>query len=368
MKPTMAPAGILALFICCACHLRADEVKVGVMAPLSGVRADCGAYVKNGLELALEDLQARTDRKYHISTLIEDSRYEAKTAVSAYLKLSRVDGVRFFIGPASSTEVLSVAPLSERDRAILMLYGSQSDEVSSAGKLIFRLIHNAAQDAPFFAPVVAQHMRGDTLHFLTAVMAFTEPYLKLFKQEIIRCGKRQGLTEEYQYGSGDYRVQLMRLKDAGATDIMILALPADAGRILKQARELGLKAQWYNIGVESPELIQAAGGAAEGLLYPYSYDADGDSPAVRSFSSRYLARFGALPDTQAANAYDALMLLNSCFEKAGLEVAAVSACLYSIRGYQGVGGTFSINSDGDAVKQMMVKTVHQGRFVRYPLN
>lgn len=344
--------------------LRAEEVRIGAIVPLSGVRADAGQYVKSGLELALQDLGTRKDNKHKISLLTEDSHYEAKTAVTAYVKLSKVDGVRFIIGPASSGEVLSVAPLSERDRVILLLYGSQSDEVSSAGKLIFRLIHNAAQDAPFFAPVVARQLRGNKLHFLMTVTSFTEPYMRLFKREIERAGAETGLVQEYMQGSGDYRVQLLKLKAAGATDIMILAIPADTGRILKEAQEVGLKAQWYNIGVETSEMIKIAGNAAEGLLYPYSYDPESDVPEVRTFAQNYHARFGSEPDTQAANAYDALMLLSHCFEKVGTSTAAVKECLYATRDYHGASGIFSINSAGDVEKQMMVKTVRGGRFVR----
>ncbi|TSC57067.1 MAG: branched-chain amino acid transport system substrate-binding protein [Parcubacteria group bacterium Greene0416_79] len=133
---------------------------------------------------------------------------------------------------------------------------------------------------------------------------------------------------------------------------------------MKQARELGINAQFYNIGVEGPDLLQLAGSAAEGLLYPYSYDS-GKSERTRRFYDAYAARFNDEPDTVAANVYDAAFLIADCIEKVGNEVEDVKQCLYETDNFNGASGIFSIDENGDAVKGIFFKTVKNGRFVRY---
>ena len=132
---------------------------------------------------------------------------------------------------------------------------------------------------------------------------------------------------------------------------------------MKQASDLGVKAQFYNIGVEGPELLQLAGSAAEGLLYPYSYDSAGDSERTQYFYDAYTARFAREPDTVAANVYDAAFLIADCAEKVGDKVEEVKQCLYETDGFNGASGVFSIDANGDAVKTIFFKTVKDGKIV-----
>jgi branched-chain amino acid transport system substrate-binding protein len=105
--------------------------------------------------------------------------------------------------------------------------------------------------------------------------------------------------------------------------------------------------------------------AAENLLYPYSYDQDSGEPRERGFCGTYQKRFGRMPDPSAANSYDAASLPAGCLEEAGDRPAEVKACLYRVRDCRGASGVFSINADGDAIKELLIKTVHGGVFVRY---
>ena len=343
----------------------ADEISIGVISPLTGVRADAGAYSVNGLKIALDELNDTPGLKHSIRLIAEDSRYDPKTAVSAFMKLTEMDKVRVIFGPYGSGEVAAVAPLSEKAGVILILPGAQSPEISGAGKLIFRLIHNAAQEAPFFADFTAGHMQGDTLQVIAAQLPVTGAYFAVFRPRLEKLGRKFGEIEEFEVQNTDFRPQLLKIKQRRPTDIYAFGAPVNVGQILSQARQLGIRARWFGLGVEGPEIVRQAGPAAEGLLYPYSYDSADESAAIREFLLKYRSRFGEDPDAIAANSYDGLKLLSGCFEAAGTEVAAVAACLYRTRDYPGAGGVFSINSEGDAERRLIVKTVRHGRFVRY---
>lgn len=343
----------------------AETIRIGVIAPLTGVRADAGEFTRNALAIAEEEINADTARKFRVQFLFEDSKYEPAPAVSALHKLIDVDGIRYIIGPHGSSEVLAAAPVAEQAKVILIAPASQTSEVSQAGDYIFRLIHNSAQEAPVSASFAAQKMKSDTLHFLALNTAITDAYLKDFTPTFEKAGKKIGLVEKFDSKAGDFKTELAKIKSKNPTDVFLIATPKHAGLILKQASELGVKAQFYNIGVEGPDIIQIAGSAAEGLLYPYSYDSTGKDARVAHFYTKYAARFKREPDTIAVNVYDAAFLLTDCMERMGNDVEKVKHCLYDTRDYRGASGAFSIDANGDAVKSIFFKTIRNGEFIRF---
>lgn len=341
-----------------------ESIKIGVLAPLSGVRADAGEFTKNGLTLAEEEINNNPDLRYKLEFLYEDTKYEAPVAVTGLQKLLTVDGAHYIIGPYGSSEVMATGPVAEQTKAIMMVIGAQSEEVSQLGDYIFRIIHNSAQEAPIFAEFVAKKMFGDTLNFLAINSAITDPYLKSFTPTFEAAGKKIGLVEKFDQKTTDFRTELTKIKAQKPSDIFLIASPKMVGLILQQADELGIKAQFYNIGVEGPDIVAVAGSLAEGLLYPYSYDNHGSEPRVQEFYSAYTARFGGEPDTLAANSYDAAYLISNCVEQYGDDVELVKTCLYATKDFAGASGTFSVDQNGDAVKNIFIKTIKDGKFVR----
>lgn len=340
------------------------EVKIGLLMPLTGPRADGGEFARNALIIATEEIGAGKNRKFKLAPIYEDSQYDPKVAVSGLTKLINLDGVNFVIGPHGSSEVLAAAPVAEQNKILMLVPAAQSDEISDAGDYIFRVIHNSAQEAPMSAAFVAKNMKGDSLPFLALNTAITDSYLKNFTPTFEAAGKKIGVVERFSSTAGDFRTELLKIKAAQPLEIFLIATPKHAGLILKQADELGLKAQFYNIGVEGPELITVAGPLADGLIYPYSYDVDNDEPRVKAFASAYQARFGGAPDTVAANVYDSAYLLSDCFERVGVKVEVVKLCLYGTSNFTGASGTFSIDERGDAIKNIFFKTIKNGQFVR----
>ena len=342
-----------------------ETIKIGVIAPLTGVRADAGEFTQNALAIAEEEINTDPARRFKVQFLFEDSRYEPAPAVSALRKLIDVDRVRYVIGPHGSSEVLAAAPVAEQAKIVLIAPASQTSEVSQAGDYIFRIIHNSAQEAPVSAVFVAEKMKSDTIHFLALNTAITDAYLKDFTPPFEAAGKKIGLVEKFDSKAGDFKTELVKIKAKNPSGIFLIATPKHAGLILKQASELGIKAQFYNIGVEGPELIQLAGSAAEGPLYPYSYDSAGNNERTKRFYGAYTARFAREPDTVAANVYDAAFLIADCIEKVGDEVEDVKQCFYETDNFNGASGVFGIDDNGDAVKTIFFKTVKDGKFVRY---
>ncbi len=351
LLPTIAPA-------------RADTIKIGVIAAFSGPRAEGGAYTRNALSLAKQKIDADSSRKHKLDFFFEDSRYTPMLAVTAYHKLKNVDQVGYIIGAQGSSETLAIAPLAERAKTLVIAPGAQSDEVSQAGDYIFRLMHNTAQEGPFFASFVAERMKDDTLHLIMLDNAGGRSYLKSFIPALEHTGRKVGNVEIFSPEDTDMKAQLIRIKSKNPTDILAGGTPINEAIILKQATQLGMKVQFFGIGIEGPELLNVPEHITDGLIYAYSYDAEGNDPNVKSFTETYKQAYRESPDAIAANSYDAAMLLSDCFEKYGDQVDLVKKCLYDVKDYHGASGVFSIDENGDAIKKLFVKTIKNGKFER----
>jgi branched-chain amino acid transport system substrate-binding protein len=339
-----------------------QTIKVGVMAALTGVRADAGAYTMNALRMAEADLAAKPST-FRLRLIVEDTQYSPRVAVSAVQKLLDRDGVSFIIGSLNSSEVLAIAPVVEQARVLFVTPSAQSEKITNAGDYIFRLIHNTAQDTPAFTRYIASQLGNAKLDFLMMQTDAARASVLEAKAVLAVLHKGIGNVEEFDPDATDFRAVLLRLKAHGCTHLYVGAAPKLTALIVNQAADLRFKPQFYGYAIEGPDLLTIGGKNAEGLLYPYSLDQQSTLPTVRSFVTRYRQRWGIEPDVIAANSYDALMLLHSCVEGFGAEVEKVKQCFYATKNYAGAGGVFSINEKGDAVRQLYLKTVRNGAFV-----
>jgi branched-chain amino acid transport system substrate-binding protein len=342
-------------------------IKIGAVMPLSGSRADAGEQGRQGLMIAKEEINKDSSRAYKIELLFEDSKYEPQAAVAGLKKLIDVDSVKYVIGAYGSSETLAIAPIAEQQRVILITPASQSDAITKAGDYIFRLMHNTAQEAPFIGPFITDRMKSNELHFIGIKTEVTPSYIKNITPVLERANKKVGLIEEFDTKASDFRTQLIKIKSKNPTDIFIIAQPAQVGLILKQANDLDMykNVQYYSLGTEGSEIVTVGGKLVDGLIYTFSYDAFGSEKQVVDFHQKFLKIYNREPDGTAANAYDALYLLSDCFEKVGNEVDNVKSCLYETKNRVGASGIFSIDENGDAQKNLIIKTIRDGKFVKY---
>ncbi len=131
---TLRPALIGSLVLYCslaAQYCVAENVRIGVITPLTGSGAFWGENFRKGIELALGDLREKGDRTFEV--IFEDEQCDPKTAVTAYQKLTATDHVKYFLGP-----VCSSATLVERAKTPLITCAESAD-IPNAGGYLFRL-------------------------------------------------------------------------------------------------------------------------------------------------------------------------------------------------------------------------------------
>ena len=127
---------------------KAETIKIGHIAPLTGDAAIYGEWETQGIDLAVAEINAKGGINGNQLTVIhEDDQLDPTSATNALNKLITVDKVPAVIGETSSTGTLALAPIAERNKVVLLSDGAASIKVSGSGEYIFRIYPSNALEA-----------------------------------------------------------------------------------------------------------------------------------------------------------------------------------------------------------------------------
>jgi branched-chain amino acid transport system substrate-binding protein len=194
----------------------------------------------------------------------------------------------------------------------------------------------------------------------------------IFKKTLETKGGKVTLNEGYLDKATDFRAVLTKIAGLKPDAIYVAGYFADTARILKQARELGIKSQFLGTtAIEDPEFIKLAGNTADGTIYPLATGFDPTTiktPQVESFVSTFKQKYGTDPGWVEAHSYDAFMLAYQAASSTKGEVTGTSIQSYldSSKGYEGVTGKIVFDSNGDVLKPVVFKTIQKGKFIALP--
>lgn len=188
-----------------------------------------------------------------------------------------------------------------------------------------------------------------------------------FLKEFPKLGGQVVAVESGDETALDFRTQLAKLKKSGAEALFMPTYSKQGGRVVQQAREIGIKLQLFGCDPwDVPEFSEAAGSAAEGVLFTVFDQYAG--PEYKAMAAEYQKRYGKAPDFIAASGYDCMLVLGEAMKQLtanGKEITG-SNIRDTLRQIKVIGATGlnQFDGHGDTVgKQFTTKTVLNGRVV-----
>ncbi len=163
----------------------------------------------------------------------------------------------------------------------------------------------------------------------------------------------------------EFRVALTKWQDFEFDALFVAGTVPVAARFIAEARNMDVTVPVLGgDGLDSPELFQVAGKAAEGTVVASVFATDIPSQNVQQFNESFRSKYGVLPDAWAAQGYDAVKLLCHAIEKGGTTVPdRLAEALASTENWQGVTGLHTFDSKGDVGgKTVVKKVVRNGKF------
>lgn len=345
------------------------EAKIGAMLPLSGDAASYGDEGRKGIDLAVEEINAGGGIKgRQLKVIYEDSRAASKEGAAAMQKLATVDKVPAVIGGITSAETLAAAPIAERNKVVLLSPTASAPKISDAGEFIFRIWPSDTAEGTTLANFAYNSLGLLKVAILHLKNEYGVAIKDVFTKRFTFLGGTVVATESYGEQDTDFRSQLDKIKATKPQAIYLISYYKDAALVFRQAREKGIKVQFLGTtAIEEPKMVELAGDAAEGVIYPLAggFDKKSTSEIVRKFYESYRRKYNEEPGWVAAQCYDTVKLIAYCMEKGGLKGPAIQSVMAQIRDYRGATGDISFDEKGDVIKQVVIKTIRNGQFVPY---
>jgi len=341
-----------------------NVIKIGAILTLSGDAAPYGQSARNAIELGIKEINNSDLLKGRkISVIYEDDQLDPKTGVNAFMKLTEVDKVQVVIGPLTSSVALSIAPVANEKRIVILSPSASSPNLTDAGDYIFRNVASDEFETKVMADYAFDTLKLKKIGIIYVNNDFGEGYKTFFTKFFTAKGGDVPVSEAYEQGTSDFRSQLIKIKSDLVDAIYVIGYK-EMGKILRQAKEIGIKTIFLSYSaIEDPDIIKQAGNAAEGLIYTrQSFDPDDPENVVSKFSSSYRQTYNIDPDAYAALSYDSIMILAKAIAEGGFNSEGIKIALYEIKNFPGVTGRTTFDQNGDVTKSISIKMIKDGKF------
>ena len=343
----------LAVLACGGGEQQEGSFRIGVMESLTGAGETYGTVASQSKQMAADEINAAggvNGRKLEL--IIEDSQCSAKEAITAYNKLTDVDGVKIILGTSCSSAMLGAAPLAEADGIILFSGLASNPDISKAGDYIFRTQISDIQVGINTGDLLwADGIR--TLATITEATDYAEGVRRTSVAQFEKRGGKVVAEERYASDITDFRTQLQKLFAANP-DALHLAPQSEfaSGTIIKQAREVGYEGPIYaetiSVGTTS---LEVAGEAATGMK-AITADLDPDNKKGQEVLANFRERYNyvTLP-WHLGSAYDDVYITAECLKQTNDDQDAdgFRDCMYDITWSGAIGNNYSFDSDGEVV-------------------
>lgn len=336
--------------------VRAQDVVIGAVLPLSGASATLGDDQRRGIELAVDQINEKGGvlggRKLRV--IVEDSGGRAPSALDAAKKLVTVDKVPAVLGEYSSGITIPIGQYLVQEGRVHINIGSSSGRIRALGDGSFSVIGLDNVSSSFAADdVIGQGWK--TAAVIAPNNAYGQGVAEQFQKAFTERGGQIVSTVLYTEGQTTYRRELQQLERGGPDVYVYSAYGKEAATINREAFELGLNATpWYAIYVSmcttdaDPKFVQGQ----------YGLDLNNIGPDGQAYEAAYRQKYGE-PFRTSFNGYgyDAVQLLAAAIDKSGsTEPAAISAALKEIgNGYSGATGDITFDADRQRSKQPYLK-------------
>ncbi len=341
------------------------EIRIGHVGPLTGGIAHLGKDNENGAQLAIDEANAakiEIDGKEAKFVLVkEDDQADPKTGTTVAQKLvdQKVVGV---VGHLNSGTSIPASPIYNQAGIPVISGSATNPKLTEQGfKTQFRVVGRDDQQGPAIASYLAANKKPKLVAVIDDATAYGEGIAneveKTLKAANIKVLPREKGTDK----TTDWKAVLTKVKGKNADAVFYGGMDATGGPLLKQGRELGMKAVFsFGDGACTDEMTKLAGAAADGLLCSQA----GVPPqaADKKFLDAYKKKFNVDPILYAPFTYDAANLLIEGMKKANSSDPAKYLPELAKISYKGATGQIAFDEKGDRKDaEMTIFTMKDGK-------
>jgi branched-chain amino acid transport system substrate-binding protein len=353
------------IVIAVAADARAQDkiIKVGALLPISGPGSYFGAQDKQGVELALEQINKAGVAGYKLEVKYEDSSCSPLPATQAAKRLLDQYKPDVVIGEECSDATLAIMPLMEQAKVPLVNAGSSSIKITEPGNpWTFRIMPNEVMQGIDIATNAYQRLNARTAVLLYENTNAGIGNGKVFNETFTKLGGKILADIGFGRDINDFTAVATRIAGLGAVDVIPTYTLEGQGLKITQAltqagvtkggggHAIQLGTIWLPFGFE-----QKAGKAALGYVRIVQFDPTDQRPMVRDFVSAFKAKYNQDPTHLHAHAYDQIMLIADVVKRGGKDAQSIRDGLAETKSFAGVTGSVEFDKTNQNSK---MDTIH----------
>jgi len=366
-KPRLAFAALVAAALITGCGQEApppapkaeapkppevQTVKIGSASPLTGPQAHIGIDIRNGVQLAIEDLNMQGveigGRKVKFEMVAEDDEANPTKATTVAQKL--VDAkVAAVVGHFNSGASIPASKVYADGGVPQISPSSTNPDYTLKGfKTTFRVVAHDGQQGPTLARFAINNLKAKNIAVIDDSTAYGQGLADNFEATVKSLGGKIIAREHTTDKDTDFKAILTRIKGRKPDLIMFGGIDPQAGPMIKQMKDLGIKAGFVGgDGMQTPNFIKLAGDAAEGAMASIPGLPKDQMPGGKTFLEKYKTKFNQEVELFAPMGYDAVFVFVEAMKRAGSADPAKFLPEIGKTDYRGVIGPIAFDEKGD---------------------
>ena len=329
-----------------------EPFRIGVMESVTGAGETYGVMAVQAKQMAVDEINAAGGINGRmLEIIVEDEKCNAQDAITAYKKLTEVDGVKIILGTSCSGAMLGAAPLAEKDGVVIFSGLATNPDIAQAGDYIFRTALSDALVGIDTGNVlwVDGHR---TLGMITENTDYAEGVRRTTEDRFVELGGSIVAQEHYASDVTDFRTQLTKIIGEEPDALHVSAQSEfTGGTIIKQVRELGWDGPIYTeIVAAGPTAQEIAGDAITGAKGIASAGLDPSNTKAMKVLADFQERYGYIVfPWYLGSAYDDVYITAECLKQTNDDQDAdgFRDCLYDITWTGTIGENYGFDANGE---------------------
>lgn len=299
-----------------------DVWNIGSIGPITGDAAVYGNAVKDGAQIAVDEINAAGGiNGYQITFNFEDDKADPELSSNAYNAL-KDKGMQILMGTVTSGACEAVVGLSGADN-MFQLTPSASAESVIEGDNVFQVCFTDPNQGSASAKYISDNKLATKVGIIydssdVYSSGIFAKFVEAAESSNFEIVTKQSFTKDTKT---DFSVQVQACKDAGAELVFLPIYYSEASLILTEANSIGYETIFFGCdgldGVLTVENFDTK--LAEGVMLLTPFSADAEDDLTKNFVAKYKEKTGDIPNQFAADAYDAIYIIKAAIEKANIK-------------------------------------------------
>lgn len=362
----MKKVSILAACIACTSMLAAEEVKAGVVMPLSGAVAGYGQAGFKGLEI-MQALVPQNAKGDSLKLIVLDNKSEKIESANAIRKLTATEKVSVVFGPLITTNALAMVKTADDSKTPLIAAVATGDRVTKGKKFVTRIAFADSFQGTAGATFAREELGAKNAAILfDSSSDYSIGLTKAFETQFTKLGGKIAIKSEFKAGNKDFKAQLSSIKAANPDVLFTPIYYNEAALIMIQYKQLGLSMPVVGgDGVAGSDVFfNVAKDAAQGVIVTDYYSTNSEQTELgKQFIKAYEEKYKESVSSFSIMFADAYLLVLKALESCDKEDrVCLNDKIRNQTDFEGVSGVFTLK-DGEAIRSAVFNEVKDGKLV-----